>query len=210
MAEFTEKMTIAEFREQYWYKTELEDICRQHHLPAYGTKAELTAYILEYLSGKAPEEIRPVRRNKRLKKTLSASEMTLNTKLLDSGFLFNDEARQFFQNYFGLDKFSFKKAMAIKMREVEASQDYSATIADLIAVLEVPQVPSPDNAEEKTYQWNRFVKNFNQDPLSKQFYPPMKVASILWRQVRDSRREKVYQSSLLEEYAEEIAPFLKG
>lgn len=136
--------------------------------------------------------------------------MTLNTKLLDSGFSFNDEARQFFQNYFGLDKFSFKKAMAIKMREVEASQDYSATIADLIAVLEVPQVPSPDNAEEKTYQWNRFVKNFNQDPLSKQFYPQMKVASILWRQVRDSRREKVYQSSLLEEYAEEIAPFLKG
>ncbi|MGT2784239.1 SAP domain-containing protein [Streptococcus merionis] len=210
MVEFSKEMTPAEFKEQYWYKADLEAICRQQQLPTYGTKAELTAYILDYLSGKAASDIVPVRKNHRLKKSLTADEITLDTKLLDSGFSLNNEARVFFQSYLGLDKFSFKKAMAIKLREVEVGQDHSATVADLVAILENPQLSPIANKEEKTYQWNQFVKEFNQDPLSKQYHSPIKVASILWQHVRQSRREKIYHSDLLEEYAEKITPFLKS
>lgn len=209
MPEFRREMSLDDFKKQYWYKADLETICRQHHLPTYGTKAELTSYILDYLSGKEPADILPIRKNQRLKKSLTAADITLETKLLDSGFSLNNEARIFFQSYFGVDKFSFKKAMGIKMREVEAKQDHSATVADLIEVLETSQSSSFDNAEERTYQWNNFVKDFNKDSLSKQFHSPMKVASILWKRVRQSSREKIYQSVLLDEYAEEIARFLK-
>ncbi|WP_309510841.1 hypothetical protein [Companilactobacillus paralimentarius] len=35
----------------------------------------------------------------------------------------NAEARKFFADYFQMSKFSFKKSMAIKMRQVQSDQD---------------------------------------------------------------------------------------
>lgn len=95
--------------------------------------------------------------------------------------------------YLGLEKFSFKKNMAIKLREIERERDATATIQDLInAYFNLNKIL---NSEEKTYEWNHFVKNFFNDENSKKFDSKMKVASILWNNVRQSSNKK-YDSSL--------------
>lgn len=96
-----------------------------------------------------------------------AEQINPQTKLLASGFKLNAEARKFFADYFQVSKFSFKKSMAIKMRQVQSDQDTSATVQDLIDAYQNKTLT--DNEEEHTYQWNNFVKDFNHDERSKKY-----------------------------------------
>lgn len=49
--DFNKNMRIKDFQSYYWYKTELQQICKKHSLPITRTKAELTAYIIKLLAG---------------------------------------------------------------------------------------------------------------------------------------------------------------
>ncbi|MFC6261257.1 SAP domain-containing protein [Levilactobacillus fujinensis] len=207
--DFTQTMNPLVFKRFYWYQAELRQICLQQGLPTTGTKAELTAYVLALLNGQAPQDIHLVRKRRRkLSPKLTAEHITLDTKLLNSGFALNQEARSFFAHYFGIQKFSFRKSMAIKMRTVERLADTSATVADLIAVLASTSATTK-SAEEATYQWNNFVKDFCNDPISKLYTEPLKVAAILWQKVRDSDQPKSYRHALVVKHASELSRFLK-
>lgn len=204
---FSEKLSVSEFQKYYWYKTELQEICRKYHLPTYGTKYELTEYITRFLDGTPPNLIKPIRKNKR--SGILASNITPHTKIIASGVSLNNETRKFFSNYYGVENFSFNKAMGIKMREIEANNDTEATIQDLIDVYERDSVDLTQNKEEKTYQWNNFVRDFRNDEISLSYTCPLKVAAILWGKVRDSDMPKIYNRKLVELYQEDIFPFLK-
>ncbi|GAP00814.1 putative cytosolic protein [Fructobacillus fructosus] len=208
--EFNRYMNANEFNKYYWYKTELQEICRRYHLPTYGTKYELTLYITALLEGKAVDQIKPVRISRRSKKRLNASDITVSTPILDSGFSLNNEARKFFCRYYDLDKFSFTKSMGIKMREIEKSNDKKATVQDLIQAYENKESSYQSRSEEeKTYQWNNFVKDFRQDPNSTNFKSPMKVAAILWKHVKNSDSDKTYNMNLIRQHYDEIKSYLK-
>ncbi|TLQ03778.1 hypothetical protein FEZ51_07660 [Pediococcus stilesii] len=197
---FNGEMNTDVFKSFYWYKKELEQICREYKLPSYGTKAELSGYVVQYLDGvplKKIKSVRKVRRNTTLK--LKADQITLETKLLNTGFSLNNEVRTFFGNYFGVEKFSFCKPMGVMMREIERNGDTQATVADLISCLNDDKVKYIKTAEEKTYQWNNFVKSFRHDPYNSIFHSQMKVASIIWGVLRDSNKEKVYSRKLVKE-----------
>lgn len=45
LKKFNLEMTIDEFEKKYWYKKELEDICRENKINSCGTKAELLEKI---------------------------------------------------------------------------------------------------------------------------------------------------------------------
>lgn len=95
--------------------------------------------------------------------------------------------------------------MAIKLREIEIKQDETATIQDLIdAYFNSNKIV---NSEEKTYEWNHFVKDFFNDENSKKFSSKMKVASILWNNVKQSNNKK-YDSSLIEKYKDKIQNYI--
>lgn len=205
--EFNKSMRIKDFQSYYWYKTELQQICKKHSLPTTGTKAELTAYIIKLLTGVPVSNIKTTRKIRR-KGTLKASSITPNTSILASGFSLNNEARAFFKAYYGLSQFSFKKSMAIKMREIETTQDKMATVQDLIDVYEHPDENLSNNAEEQTYQWNNFVKTFMADDCTKVYRERMIVASILWAKVRDSNQPKHYSQGLLKQYQSDICQYL--
>lgn len=207
---FNSKMDSAIFNKYYWYKEELEQICRQHGLPNYGTKAELTNYIVQYLDGIPVQNIKSVRKMRRnTTLSLKANQITLNTKLLNSGFSLNNEARAFFCSYFNVKNFSFCKSMGVMMREVEKKADTSATVADLITCLDDDKEKYTNNAEEKTYQWNNFVKDFRNDPYNSRFNSQMKVASILWGILRDSNKEKIYSRELVIENMMLVTKYIK-
>lgn len=207
---FNSKIDSETFNKYYWYKEELEQICRRYKLPNYGTKAELTNYIVQYLNGVPARNIKSVRKIRRSTTlSLKAHQITLDTKLLNSGFSLNNEARAFFCSYFKVSKFSYRKSMGVMMREVEKNADTSATVADLIACLNEDKENYTRNAEEKTYQWNNFVKNFRSDPYNSRFSSQMKVASIIWGILRDSNKEKIYSRKLVEENIALITEYIK-
>ncbi|MCO6542663.1 MAG: SAP domain-containing protein [Lactobacillus sp.] len=202
--QFSLQLNCQEFQQYYWYKQELQEICRQYHLPVNGTKAELTQYILRLLQGEKPQAIKPLR-NTSTTFLLTANQITLKTKLLASNFRLNDQARQFFANYFHKENFHFKKSMAIKLRAVQQNQDQNATVQDLVEAYIHPNASKINNTdEEKTYQWNNFVKDFCADPQTEKFPNKLKAAAILWKHVRDSNLPKTYTSPLLTKYAQEI------
>lgn len=208
--QFDSKMTSEVFVSFYWYKAELEQICREYKLPTYGTKAELTDYIVKFLDGVPSSNIKSVRKIRRdTSKKLQSKDIKLDTKLLNSGFSLNKEARKFFEDYYNVPKFSFRKSMGIKMREVEKSGDTKATVADLIHVIENTEKNTIPNKEEQTYQWNNFVQDFMNDELSKKYKDPMKVAAILWKLVRNSNQEKKYSHELMIKNNKLIEMYLK-
>ncbi|WP_105956600.1 SAP domain-containing protein [Apilactobacillus quenuiae] len=190
--------TIEYFKNHYFYKKDLQDICRKYDLPSNGTKSELNSYILQMLDGVSPKQIKPLRKNNS-KESLKCTEINLDTKLLNSGFKLNNEARTYFANYFNVDDFHFKKPMAIKMREVQTNHDNRATVRDLISILNNPSKVI-SNAEEDTYQWNHFLQDFYKDPSYQKFNNPIKVAAILWKVVRDSTCPKKYHHELMTDH----------
>jgi len=205
-------LTLKQFNETYFYKTELVQLCQRYRLPMYGTKAELNNYIRLYLRGQPVNTIHPVR-VAQSKSQLKLEEITLNTKLVGSGFSFNDEARQFFAHYFDVAQFSFTKEMAALKRQAETTQDTNMTVGDLISECQkLAQLKQYNQIiqrtpEEHTYQWNNFVKAFCQSPESQQFSQKLKVASILWHHVKQSKRAKKYTPDLINVYVSDIRQF---
>ena len=141
---------------------------------------------------------------------MTYEEINLDTKLIGSGFSFNNEARRWFANYFGVKNFSFKKEMAIIKRKAEAEDDTKITVRDLIYHIEHwKQEEIESVAEEQTYQWNNFVRDFFEDPATKKYQDRLKVAAILWKLVRESSNNKIYSHGLLRQYEKEIHSYKK-
>lgn len=198
------QITRENLANKYFYKTELAKLCHERNLPTYGTKAELAHYLTLYLNDVSPSKIIPIRKNQ--PRSSSTQKLTLDTKLIGDGFKFNKTARTFFENYYHVNKFSFTKTMATIKRRVEAENNTTYSIRDLISELEKASriIETP---EERTYEWNQFVKDFNKDPASKQFHSRMKVAAILWKVVRDSRLPKMYSHELMAQCFDQIKSF---
>lgn len=200
---------ITEFEHTYYYKTDIVKICKLLSLPASGTKAELNSYITAYLNGTPATQIKTKRKQK-LRPSLTYEEINLDTKLIGSGFSFNNEARRWFANYFGVKNFSFKKEMAIIKRKAEAEDDTKITVRDLIYHIEHwKQEEIESVAEEQTYQWNNFVRDFFEDPATKKYQDRLKVAAILWKLVHESSNNKIYSHGLLRQYEKEIHSYKK-
>ncbi len=58
-------------------------------------------------------------------------------------------------------------------------------------------------------QWNQFYKDFCADECSCNYSNKLKVASIIWKEVRDSENEKIYSNNLLTEYAYKLEGYRK-
>lgn len=203
---FTKNMNKSEFLKYYWYKTELQSICSEYNLPTIGTKAELQEFILDFLDGKNIMKSRTKNNRKRLSKNLI--EITLDTKLIDEGFKFDNNAREFFASIFNVKKFSFTKEMAAALREAEKNNDKSMCVQDLVDIyLNSKLKKSKDiivTKEDLTYQWNNFLKDFYSDKNTKNLNNKLLVASFLWKKVRDTPGEKIYKVDLLHIYGKEI------
>ena len=97
--------------------------------------------------------------------------------------------------------------MATAWRKVKSENNVKFTIQDMIEVWR----GNSDYAkyDNSTSQWNKFVKDFNSDERSDEFSNKMKVAAILWKEVRVSKNSKVYSKELLSKYADKIKEYRK-
>ena len=190
--DFKDIKSFEEFNRYYWYREELSQICKSLGLEYRRTKQELNYIIEQYFKGNRIEKS-----VKKVKKK-QAKAITLNTPLLECGFSFNQKFREYFSVVTGVDPFKFNADMATAWRKVKAGNDLNFTIQDMLKVY----YGESDYAkyDHSVCQWNQFLKDFCSDEFSDFYSNKLKVAAILWKEVRDSTNEKIYSRQLLDEY----------
>ena len=200
-ADFINIKSFEEFNRYYWYRKELSQICKSLGLEYRGTKQELNHIIEQYFKGNRIEKsVRKVNKKQ-------AEAITLNTSLLECGFSFNQKFREYFSVVTGVDPFKFNANMATAWRKVKVENDLNFTIQDMLKVY----YGESDYAkyDHSVCQWNQFLKDFTSDEFSDFHFNKLKVAAILWKEVRDSTNEKTYSRQLLDEYRYKIEEYLK-
>lgn len=194
---FNEIKSYQEFSKYYWYREELQQICKQLGISSAGMKTELCHNIEEYFKGNRIVGSQPKRRTKP-----SDTAISLNSGLIDCGFTFGPRFRAFFAEQTGVKNFKFNVDMVATVKKVMDDNDKSFTLGDLLDIYYGKKTYA--KYDNSALQWNRFVKDFCADPKTAQFTNKLKIAAILWSEVRNSTREKIYTSVLLTEFADKI------
>ena len=199
--EFDKITSFDEFNKYYWYRDELSQICKSLGLEYRGTKQELNDIIEQYFKGKLIKKSSIKRKKKRVE------VVTLNTPLLECGFSFNAHFREYFATLTSVSPFKFTADMATAWRKAKRENDLSFTIQDMLKVY----YGDSDYAkyDHSVCQWNQFLKDFCADENSRNYSNKLKIASILWKEVRNSSNEKIYSKNLLTEYADKIKEYGK-
>ena len=198
---FKDIKSFEEFNKYYWYREELSQICKSLGLEYRCTKKELNYIIEQYFKGNRIEKsTRKV--NKKHVEVIS-----LNTPLLECGFSFNQKFRDYFSAVTGVSPFKFNADMATAWRKVKRDNDINFTIQDMIKIY----YGESDYAkyDNSACQWNQFLKDFCADESSNNYSNKLKVAAILWKEVRDSKSEKNYSKQLLNEYRYKVEEYRK-
>lgn len=199
--DFNKTTSFYEFNKYYWYRDELSDICKSLGLEYRGTKQELNHIIEQYLKGNL------IKKSSIKRKKKQVEVVTLNTPLLECGFSFNSHFREYFATLTEVSPFKFTADMATAWRKVKKEHDLNFTIQDMLKVY----YGNSDYAkyDHSVCQWNQFLKDFCADENSRNYSNKLKVASILWEEVRNSSNEKIYSKNLLTEYTDKIKEYGK-
>ena len=199
--EFGKIKSFEEFKKYYWYRQELSQICKSLGLEYKGTKQDLNHIIEEYFKGNLIKKVLIKNKKKQVE------TITLETPLLECGFSFNIYFREYFESLTNVSPFKFTADMATAWRKVKKENDLSFTIQDMLKVYHgKSDYAKYDNS---ACQWNQFLKDFCADEKSRKYSNKIKVASILWKEVRNSKNEKMYSRDLLNEYGGKIKEYHK-
>ena len=199
--EFDKITSFDEFNKYYWYREELSQICKSLGLEYKGTKQDLNHIIEEYFKGNL------IKKSSIKNKKKQVEVITLDAPLLECGFSFNTYFREYFSSLTNISPFKFTADMATAWRKVKTENDLSFTIKDMLKVYYgESEYAKYDNS---VCQWNQFLKDFCSDENSQNYSNKLKVASILWKEVRNSKNEKIYSKDLLNEYGGKIKEYYK-
>ena len=198
---FKDIHSFEEFNCYYWYREELSQICKSLGLEYRGTKQELNDIIHQYFLGNKIEK----RMSKKTKNQVEV--ITLETPLLYCGFSFNQKFRDYFSSVTDINPFKFSADMATAWRKVKREKDINFTIQDMLKIY----YGESDYAkyDSSACQWNQFLKDFCLDECSNFYSNKLKVASILWKEVRNSTNKKIYTRELLKKYEHKVTEYLK-
>ena len=197
--DFDKITSFEQFNKYYWYREEISQICKSLGLEYRGTKQELNHIIEAYFKGHLIKKVP----RKKVKKQVE--NISLDSPLLECGFSFNAKFREYFAAVTGISPFKFTADMATAWRKVKSEKDGNFTIQDLLKVY----YGQSDYAkyDHSVCQWNQFLKDFCADKNSGHYSNKLKVAAILWKEVRDSDKEKIYSDNLLRDYGDKIKDY---
>ena len=198
---FRDIKSFEEFSKYYWYREELSQICKSLGLEYRSTKQELNHIIEQYFNGNRIEKsASKVNKNQ-------SEVISLNSPLLECGFSFNQKFRDYFSAVTGINPFKFNADMATAWRKVKSDNNMKFTIQDMIKIY----YGESDYAkyDNSACQWNQFLKDFCLDEFSDCYSNKLKVAAILWKEVRNSIYEKVYSRELLKKYEYKVEEYRK-
>ena len=197
--DFDKITSFDQFNKYYWYREEISQICKSLGLEYRGTKQELNHIMEAYFKGNL------IKKSPRKKAKKQVENISLDSPLLECGFSFNAKFREYFAAVTGISPFKFTADMATAWRKVKSEKDGNFTIQDLLKVY----YGQSDYAkyDHSVCQWNQFLKDFCADKNSGHYSNKLKVAAILWKEVRDSDKEKRYSDNLLRDYEDKIKAY---
>ncbi|WP_454920037.1 SAP domain-containing protein [Abiotrophia defectiva] len=197
--DFDKITSFEQFNKYYWYREEMSQICKSLGLEYRGTKQELNHIIEAYFKGHL------IKKSPRKKVKKQVENISLDSPLLECGFSFNAKFREYFAAVTEISPFKFTADMATAWRKVKSEKDGNFTIQDLLKVY----YGQSDYAkyDHSVCQWNQFLKDFCADKNSGHYSNKLKVAAILWKEVRDSDKEKRYSDNLLRDYEDKIKDY---
>ena len=205
--EFTSIKSFAEFSKHYWYREELQKICKSLGIDASGMKADLNRNIEEFFKGNKILPKAHVGTGKVSHKNVRARHnndipLSLKTGIIECGFTFGKRFREFFSQQTGIEKFKFNADMVASVKKAKEDGDQSFTLGDLLDIFYGRKTYA--KYDKVSLQWNKFVHDFCADEATSRIQNKLKVASILWKEVRTSTREKVYKTELLSEFQDKL------
>ena len=202
--DFAEIKSFEEFSKYYWYRDELIKICRELGLKSDGGKIELNRVIEAYFNPSCHPELVSGSQKKKIPNQVRDDgthrndlpiTLSLSTSLIECNFTFGPRFREYFENQTGIKPFKFNVDMVATVKKVKETNDTNFTLGDLLDIYYGKKTYA--KYDKSALQWNKFVKDFCADPATAKFPNKLKVAAALWKEVRESTREKVYTHELL-------------
>lgn len=190
--QFKDIISFEEFCKYYWYREELQGICKDLGLEYVGNKSQLNNIIKSYFGG---EKILHTPQGKA--RVIAQKELSLDTGLIECGFTFGPKFREFYILQTGDKNFKFNADMVATARAVRENEDVDFTLGDLLDVkLGKRAYAKFDNA---SCQWNKFLKDFCADEINGEYKDKLKTASKFWKLLRVSDLPKKYTREFIEQ-----------
>ncbi|MBB5227239.1 hypothetical protein DYE50_02920 [Treponema ruminis] len=198
--------SFEEFSKYYWYREELQKICKSLGIDSSGMKADLNHNIEEFFKGRKILPKEKTGAGKARTRHKIDSPLSLKTGIIECDFTFSQRFREFFSQQTGIEKFKFNADMVASVKKAKEEDDLSFTLGDLLDIFYGRKTYA--KYDKVSLQWNKFLHDFCADQATSSFHNKLKLASILWKKVRTSTREKVYKRELLSEFQDIINQYL--
>ncbi|MCU5521051.1 SAP domain-containing protein [Bacillus cereus] len=158
----TKSISLEDFQNYYWLKAELQTFCREHGLPASGSKTEITERISHYLTtGKV---LKNSSVQKVSKAPLSYKDLSPQT-IITKNHRCSEGVRAFFKEKIGTN-FRFTVALQKFFKE-NVGKTYEDAITFWYEENERKKDPTYKTTISAQFEYNRFTRDFFEDPNNK-------------------------------------------
>lgn len=158
----TKSISLEDFQSYYWLKAELQAFCREHGLPASGSKTEIAERISHYLTtGKI---LKNSSAQKVSKASLSYKDLSLQT-IITNNHRCSEDVRSFFKEKIGAN-FRFTVALQKFFKE-NIGKTYEDAITFWYEENERKKDPTYKTTISAQFEYNRFTRDFFEDPNNK-------------------------------------------
>ncbi|EJQ49558.1 hypothetical protein IEQ_03013 [Bacillus cereus BAG6X1-2] len=187
----TKSISLEDFQNYYWLKTELQTFCREHDLPASGSKIEISGRISHYLTtGKI---LKNSSHQKVSKASLSYKELSLQT-IITENHRCSEDVRAFFKEKIG-ENFRFTVALQKFFKE-NIGKTYEDAITFWYEENERKKDPTYKTTIGIQFEYNRFTRDFFEDPNNKGKSKADAIAA--WNEIKAKPGSNAYISQKVE------------
>lgn len=188
--ELSKNISLKDFKNYYWLKEELVNLCKSHNLPASGGKIEIKDRISEFLkTGKILQPIAKFTSNSSAKEEIPTLDTVITKnyrnsetnreffkQVIGSSFKFNVQFMNFFKNNVGK---TYKDAVEEYYR-IEKSKKDGTFKTDI----------------GKQFEYNQYFRDFFSDPINKD--KSRKEAIKCWNYKKSLPQVRKYERGELE------------
>ncbi|MEC2987534.1 DUF6434 domain-containing protein [Bacillus cereus] len=181
----TKTISLTDFQNYYWLKAELQTFCREHGLPASGSKIEITERISHYLTtGKV---LKNSSVPKVSKAPLSYKDLSLQT-IITKNHRCSEDVRAFFKEKIETN-FRFTVALQKFFKE-NVGKTYEDAITFWYEENERKRDPTYKTTISAQFEYNRFTRDFFKDPNNKGKAKADAIAA--WNEMKAKPGSNVY------------------
>ncbi|AHZ52470.1 TPA: DUF6434 domain-containing protein [Bacillus thuringiensis] len=181
----TKTISLTDFQNYYWLKAELQTFCREHGLPASGSKIEITERISHYLTtGKV---LKNSSVPKVSKAPLSYKDLSLQT-IITKNHRCSEDVRAFFKEKIETN-FRFTVALQKFFKE-NVGKTYEDAITFWYEENERKKDPTYKTTISAQFEYNRFTRDFFKDPNNKGKAKADAIAA--WNEMKAKPGSNVY------------------